>query len=457
VIYLLSEKCCKSVAFGKYEKIGADDEQVQGDHDFKVTEISIPVPNKDDAGTTPVSFFFRDVSSCIEEILNSPAVRAAGIVLESTEDTDAEGRRVFSALHNSNQFLHFQKSLRIRTASGKVIFLILYSDETSKRSGGMNGQQYYPLLLALGNTPVHVRNLDASKSLVGLLPVKQDGMSALEHVRLVHKCLGVVVEQIRELHNSGIALDVPVFQSSDATLVEGPLPAKRRQIIGYPYMGMHCGDWKERCRIGCVAGYWKGRRPCPCCYVKGEHQHRVRKEDHDTILSTDPDQATFGGYDVANGCESDSTTDCSSSSEEDGEEAGEEGAGEGADERAQGDISSDPLSGDETGGSSGADADGSDEEDAAGNIIELRFRTSAESRRLVEEQFAAVEAGERSELQAIKALKVRVVVSQCVCVVSSSGQKAYWRHPNRNSLLSCSGAWPPTCTECILAAAWFAS
>ena len=121
----------------EFEDVHEEEKDVGDDADSIVlTRMSLPV-SAVGGGTHCVDFYYRDVESCIREILDSPVVARAGVVIEATPVIDDAGKRLFSSLHTANSFLRFQKKVKLRNQDGSVLFIMLYSDETTKRSGGL--------------------------------------------------------------------------------------------------------------------------------------------------------------------------------------------------------------------------------------------------------------------------------------------------------------------------------
>jgi hypothetical protein len=309
----------------RFEPTDAEDgEDTHDRDDIRLTHMEMVSPGREDgSAVVHSSLYYRDVSSCLRGILRQPAVVTHGVVCKGEEDEDTNGNRLFFDLDSADSFLHFQRKVELRDEAGAVLYIILYSDETQKRSGGTGGRMFYPLVMSIGNIPLRVRRMRVCKSLVGLIPVDDGSMSKLEYIRLVHRCYSVVVEQVRRLWNTGFV--APVRDCLDRA-------AGVHDVTFYPVIGLVLGDRKERCRLGGVVDQWNGAMPCPSCTGTGVDQAKVVRADDVEFVERSPDRLPGDAVDVHAGLDGGSSADDdgdNSESAEDGESVGSDGSEDG--------------------------------------------------------------------------------------------------------------------------------
>ena len=232
------------------------------------------------SGAVPLKYFYRDLPSCINQIINDQVVQECGIVANSSPLYASSGKRLFGPLHSARSYLRYQEQIKEFDKNGVPLFIMLYSDKTSKRSGGPNGMMFYPILMTFGNIPLHVRRRNQSKCLVGLIPIKTPGMTSDYYLGIIHRCFAVIIEQIRGLFNTGMNIVCNVFDSPGTTTTN---------VTFYPVLGCLLGDHEERGNLAGIYTSHSSGRPCLFCNCTYRTQNINTLAREQSVVVNDPD------------------------------------------------------------------------------------------------------------------------------------------------------------------------
>ncbi|KAK0432086.1 hypothetical protein EV421DRAFT_1719858, partial [Armillaria borealis] len=173
----------------------------------------------------------------------------------------------YTELWTGNIFWEVQSALPV---DGKPICYIIYADKTRLSSFGT--VQGYPVIVRLGNLPVHIRNRQGvgGGRVIGWLPIVPDESKHhnksyyTDFKRAVwHKAFECILSSIKDKSKIGAWVQPP---GSDAT----PWHV-------FPTIMILSADYEEQCIMSLIRGS-SSDYPCNICHVYKDNQHEMNEE-----------------------------------------------------------------------------------------------------------------------------------------------------------------------------------
>ena len=224
---------------------------------------------------SPVKFRIRNLATVILEIIHRSQVYSRGLQMDFHKTINKDDcTREYGELWTGKDWERKEKRLQRLFKDSKILYCILYIDETTRRTGGSHAKTYTPLLLTLGNIPLDTRSQDCAKSLLGFVPRLKGFDPVTKHQVLQQFLRDFVVSQFKEL------LQVNGFELKIRN-IEG----EEIEIRAVPCIGLILGDRPMRCAMVCVRSQWDGAHPCPNCTMPSQHLDTMNISTIETMQS----------------------------------------------------------------------------------------------------------------------------------------------------------------------------
>ncbi|KAG2737513.1 hypothetical protein P692DRAFT_20761563, partial [Suillus brevipes Sb2] len=169
------------------------------------------------ATKSPVVLYWRDPLECIASIFNNPIFHNRIDSRPRKVYTTAEKRcRVYTEWMTGNDAWDMQAAI---PSGATLLGTILSSDKTNITA--LTGDHIaHPLLISLANIHMNIRLKSSSSAFVltALLPVpkfvhKKKRMKGVLEDRLIHECLDIVLEPLKQAARHGVMLSDPIGNS----------------------------------------------------------------------------------------------------------------------------------------------------------------------------------------------------------------------------------------------------
>ncbi|KAG1841109.1 hypothetical protein DFJ58DRAFT_732561 [Suillus subalutaceus] len=169
------------------------------------------------ATKSPVVLYWRDPLECIASIFNNPIFHNRIDSRPRKVYTTAEKRcRVYTEWMTGNDAWDMQAAI---PSGATLLGTILSSDKTNITA--LTGDRVaHPLLISLANIHMNIRLKSSSSAFVltALLPVpkfvhKKTQMKGVLEDRLIHECLDIVLEPLKQAARHGVMLSDPIGNS----------------------------------------------------------------------------------------------------------------------------------------------------------------------------------------------------------------------------------------------------